>query len=226
MANRPIFIPQSSTLSLVEEVSVEFKWHAGMAASQKQKSVDELHQSARETLGLASILEVSTKSRESLGRALSAFNLEKQVHGGVNISVEATYQASKVFELGGPFIDLLEKDSYAAKTDERLKKSGLLLRFSNKGEIWPLLPPTAFYDWLYITTLVSNTALSNAVKDWGAFTDIEFNPKKSLNCQARSVALYCSLTKRGLLDAALKCPDSFRDAVYGINLKNGQTQLF
>lgn len=226
MANRPVFIPRLSSLQLVEEVSVEFKWHAGMAASQKQKSVDELHHSARAALGLAGILEVSTKSKESLGRALSAFNLEMQGCEGGQISVEVTYQASKVFEMGGPFIDLLDRNSYEAKSDERLKNSGQLLHFSNRGDFWPLQPPTAFYDWLYISALVSNTALSNAVKEWDAFTDIEFNPKRSLNCQARSVALFCSLNKRGLLVDALKSPDGFRTTVYGTSFKNGQTQLF
>ena len=32
------------------------------------------------------------------------------------------------------------------------------------------------------------------------FTDIEFNPKKSINCQARSVAIFVSLYKANLLN--------------------------
>ncbi|WP_425604621.1 DarT1-associated NADAR antitoxin family protein [Stenotrophomonas sepilia] len=32
-----------------------------------------------------------------------------------------------------------------------------------------------------------------------AFTDIAFNPEKSVNCQAYSAALYASLRGRGLL---------------------------
>lgn len=226
MAQRPIFIPRISGPQLVEEAIVEFKWHAGMAASQKQKSVEELHHSAGEALCLRNILEVSTKSKDSLGRALSAFNLELDAQLGTHISVEVAYQASKVFDNGGPYIDILEKNSYEAKADVRLKTSGQLIRFSYRGDIWPLQPPTAFYDWLYIKALVANNALSCEVQEWDAFTDIEFNPKKSLNCQARSVALFCSVAKRGQLDAVLKCPVSFRDSVYGVNFKSGQTQLF
>jgi len=32
-----------------------------------------------------------------------------------------------------------------------------------------------------------------------AFTDIEFNPEKSINCQAYSIAMFVSLSKRNLL---------------------------
>ena len=45
--------------------------------------------------------------------------------------------------------------------------------------------------------------------DYQAFTDIEFNPKKSINCQAYSVALYVSLRQRGLLEETIKNKDSF-----------------
>ena len=33
-----------------------------------------------------------------------------------------------------------------------------------------------------------------------AFTDIEFNPEKSLNCQAYSAALYLSMIKNNILN--------------------------
>ena len=38
---------------------------------------------------------------------------------------------------------------------------------------------------------------------YGGFSDIEFNPQRSINCQARSVALFLSLRKRGQLDEAM-----------------------
>ena len=41
------------------------------------------------------------------------------------------------------------------------------------------------------------------VLEYAGFTDIEFNPKKSLNCQARSCALYVALTQSGTVDAVI-----------------------
>lgn len=227
MANRPVFVPIFCDHANVSEVSVDFKWYPGMAASQKQKSVDDLHNAAIQSLGLSRVLEVSTKSKESLGRALSAFNLKSNRGEGLRKSVEVVYQSSKVFERGGPFSDILSMDSYSAKTDERLKNCGALVHFLCNGDIWPLRPPTAFYDWLYISALVENPVLATAVTAWDAFTDIEFNPKRSLNCQARSAALFCSLIRRGELELALKSPEDFRELVSVVSENGGQqTQLF
>ena len=36
--------------------------------------------------------------------------------------------------------------------------------------------------------------------DYDAFTDIEFNPQKSINCQAKSAALFVGLVKQGSID--------------------------
>ncbi|TON36462.1 hypothetical protein CGH58_23515, partial [Vibrio parahaemolyticus] len=41
------------------------------------------------------------------------------------------------------------------------------------------------------------------------FTDIEFNPEKSINCQAHAVALYRSLVHNGVLQQALSSPSEF-----------------
>lgn len=212
MASRPVFVPIQSRSSMVREIPVDFKWHAGLSTSQKQKSVEELHSAARVRLGITRVLEVSTKSKEELGRALSAFNLRAHLPGGRETSVEVAYQASKKFEHGGPYLDLLSGDSRAAKTDERLKNSGRLLAFSFGGEDWPLEPPTAFYDWLYVSALSNEPNLAKAVLDWEAFTDIEFNPERSLNCQARSVALYCSMVRSGRFEQLMSSPHEFRKA--------------
>ena len=44
---------------------------------------------------------------------------------------------------------------------------------------------------------------------YAGFTDVEFNPHRSINCQARSAALFLSLMKRGQLDEALQSPCDF-----------------
>ncbi|EAP93320.1 DarT1-associated NADAR antitoxin family protein [Vibrio splendidus] len=211
MATRPIFCPildHGSNVGVVEKM-MDFKWHPGMAVSQKQKSIKELHLVAQNN-GIGSILEVSSKSLDELGVSLSAFNLcittklKKQ-----SFTVETAFQGSKVFEQGGPYLDLIGMDSRAAKKDLRLKESGNLIYFEFFGKKFPNTPRTFFYDWLYINALVQNQDLAIQVEAYDAFSDIEFNPKKSINCQAYAIALYVSLAKNGLLEQALVSPDRF-----------------
>ena len=42
--------------------------------------------------------------------------------------------------------------------------------------------------------------LAEKILDYNVFTDIEFNHKKSINCQARAAAIFVSLSKRGIMD--------------------------
>lgn len=210
MAERPVFIPKSQGNLLVETKLVSFQWHAGMSASQKKKSIVSLHESAKEQLGLKNILEISTKSEDLLGQSLSAFNLMyTSPKTGSQYPLESIFQASKVFEKGGPYADIRGMSPRDAKQDPRLKESGRLVSFTSAGETWPLEPLTAFYDWLYLNVLVSQSGLTSQLKQFQGFTDIEFNPKKSINCQAYSVALYVALDARGLLSSALSSKDEF-----------------
>jgi len=209
MATRPIFIPKISDNLLVEEKLLEFKWHPGMAKSQKQKSIVELHNVAS-NYGLKNILEISSKSESDLGIKLSAFNLLITTKKNKNIfTVETAFQGSKVFQKGGPYKDLFGMDSRAAKKDIRLRESGSLIRFEFFGKTFPLVPRTFFYDWLYINALVQNKILSKEIMNYEGFSDIEFNPKKSINCQAHAVALYVSLVKQELLEEVLFSPSNF-----------------
>jgi len=208
MASRPIFIPEYNRVG-VEENLIEFKWHPGMAASQKKKSIKELH-CASEKMGILNILEISSKSEVELGIKLSAFNLEITTKKRNNrFTVETAFQGSKVFERGGPYKDLFGLDSRAAKKDIRLKESGNLVCFKFFDFEFPLIPRTYFYDWIYINALVQNESLSNDILKYNGFSDIEFNPKKSINCQAHSVALYISLEKNNLLSKAIENPEKF-----------------
>ena len=60
--------------------------------------------------------------------------------------------------------------------------------------------------------------MNQAVLGFKAFTDIEFNPETSLNCQAWSCALYVALQNRGLLEDAMHDSTSF----IGILQQRGQ----
>lgn len=209
MATRPVFIPADQPNVGVKELMLDFKWYPGMAKVQKQKSIQELHIAANRN-GYNPILEISSKSKEDLGVKLSAFNLciTTKLKNTV-FTVETAFQGSKIFERGGPYKDLIGMDSRAAKNDLRLRESGNLIGFEFFGKEFPLTPRTFFYDWVYINALQQNRELSILVRDYAGFSDIEFNPDKSINCQAYSAALYLSLCNNEKLEQALVSPESF-----------------
>lgn len=194
---------------------VEFQWFPGMAKSQAQKSIDSLHEQAKKQLHVDSVLEISSKSRDDYGVRLSAFNLMiKTVRYEQEFSLECAYQASKVFQRGGPFKDLLKVKSIDAKRDPRLNQHGRLVKFQFFGADWPLEPRTAFYDWLYINALHKKPELAEVVLSYRAFSDIAFNPERSINCQAYAAALYVSLHTRGLLtDRVLRDRDEYLSVI-------------
>ena len=214
MAHRPVFVP-SPDGCLVEERTVEFKWFSGIAVSQKRRSIESLHHSAACHLGLAPTLEVSTKSANPFGVRLSAFNLSVEISARAGpILLEAAFQGSKVFATRGPFTHLLSmRSGREVKRYMKQFSNDQLVGFRFDGRDWELTPKTAFYDWLYIGALRRLADRSGEIDDvlvkFDAFTDIEFNPEKSVNCQARSCALYVALLKGGNLRAATTDPTSF-----------------
>ena len=109
---------------------------------------------------------------------------------------------------------LLDKPSINAKKDERLKNNGQIIGFSFYNETFSINPLTYFYNWLYINALNDNDDLNKQLINYDAFTDIVFNPQKSLNCQAAAAAIYVSLRKQNLLQQALKDKNLFLKIVY------------
>lgn len=217
MAKRPVFRVNNEGDKFVEEIFTEFKWYPGYSLVQKQKSINSLHDNYKKSYKNDNILEISSKSEDELGRLLSAFNLTIDTKYNGIITVECAFQGSKVFENGGPFTDIYNKSSLDAKKDERLKKSGKLLYFQYLNEKWPLEPKTIFYDWIYINGLYNKSKYIDKLTNYQAFTDIEYNPEKSINCQARSVALYVSLLKRNLLDKVIINKNEFINIIESNN---------
>jgi hypothetical protein len=221
MAERPVFIPAPDSPELVKELSMRLTWHPGFAPSQKKKNVVSLHESAARA-GYAPLLEVSTKSEEKVGQRLSAFSLKVHTESGGKLPLESAFQGSKVFERGGPFTDLYEADAGDAKRDPRLKESGRLTGFKFENVCFPLEPKTVFYDWLYITALYEHREwLRRHIFHYAGFTDIEFNPERSINCQARSCALLVTLMKNGWLDEAVSSPRAFIELLSGREYRPG-----
>lgn len=183
MAKRPaFFVRQRKVVSNI----YSFEWYSGFAVSQKQKSIKSLHNAIIEADANAKPLEISTKSTETIGIKLSAFNLKIN-----DYTLENIFQSAKVFENGGPYLDLLDMSPKEAKHDARLHKSGCLKAFHYRNEVFPLIPQTVFYDFIYITAIKESFAIEeiNAILQYNYFTDIEFNPSKSINTQARSAAI-------------------------------------
>ena len=219
MAIRPIFIVTNKKKQLVKELDLEFKYYNGFSLSQKVKSIESLHQSAKNK-NYSNILEVSTKADNKLGWQLSAFNLMLEFEGNKKISLECAFQGSKVFENNIQYEDLYLTDSLSAKKNIRLKTSGKLINFKFEDVLWDLEPKTSFYDWLYIRTLyLKYRDVINEIKDYKVFTDIEFNPKKSINCQARTCAILVSLINLDLLEFAISSKENFIKTVYQIEDK-------
>ena len=213
MARRPVFAPDSDK-PYVSELSLDFEYFPGFSIQQKQRSIASLHASYVAKFPSSRVLEVSSKSESDIGVRLSAFNLMIEHPGRGSYSVECAFQASKVFLHGGPFVDLFDASSRAAKTDRRLRESGELVAFRYCEHEFPLEPKTYFYDWLYASALCRDDKLVEQVMMFDAFTDIEHNPERSINCQARSVAKVVGLAREGLLEDALQSPQTFLELGY------------
>jgi hypothetical protein len=202
VASRPVFIPNFQGPLLVQERVFGFPWASGFAESQKKKNVTALHAAAKRS-GLDRILEISTKSEEKVGRRLSAFSLKVEIEGG-EYPLESVYQGSKVFERRGPFPEIFSYEPREAKRYIRELDDGRLIGFELEGRRYPLVPKNGFYDWVYIRALAKHAVWIQDNVSYDAYTDIEFNPEKQVNCQARAFAEYKSLAAKSELDAAVR----------------------
>ena len=101
-----------------------------------------------------------------------------------------------MFSESGQFEFLKSFAPGEAKKFVRENAKGSLECFRYNGVEYPLNPKSAFYDWLFIGAL-AESKWKDEVLMYDVFSDIEFNDKKSINCQARAVAIYVSIRKKG-----------------------------
>lgn len=213
MAYRPVFYGDAFGY---KKHMIDFEFFTGFSLSQKQKSIQSLHNSIIRNFPGRKILEVSSKSLDEIGRQASAFNLNVILKSGKEFSVEQIFQGSKKFRRGGSQLQLIDQ-----MTSKELKKYigkihqvDELVSFECFGQAFPLKPQTYFYNWLYINALHQNQLLANQIIKYDTFTDIEFNPKRSINCQAEACSIYVYLYKSNLLDYALSSKENFLQVVY------------
>ena len=202
MATKMCFL--STRLQPYKEEIITFDYVKGLAFSQKQKNVASFHSAIQSKYPNARILEVSTKSPITLGVSLSAFNLKLDGY-----PIESIFQSSKVFSDGTQFPELMYLPPKEAKQFVANSNKGSLLRFNYCNTIFPLEPRSMFYDYLYIKALNQIKRTSVHLVEFDIFTDIEFNEKKQINCQARSCAIYSYLLKSKTLEYHLSSIENF-----------------
>ena len=218
MAIRPIFAPlrgrkahaksESFSGPLVETIDIQIEWNGGFAVSQKQKNIDAIHNKAK-AMGVTPVLEISTKSKQEVGRRLSAFNLKLEVYGAEK-TLESVYQSSKVFSISGQHEYLMDVNPFQAKKEIRKVGKGKIIGFRFMGRDFPTEPVNAFYDWLYIRAIAPHEAWLKKNVKYAAYSDIEFTPNKSVNCQARAVAEFQALSMRGQASKSTRDFEEFR----------------
>jgi hypothetical protein len=105
-------------------------------------------------------------------------------------------------------VDLFEVEPLTAKTDPRLRTSGRLTGYKFEEQNFHLLPSPNFYDYLYVRALIES-GLAGKVDNYEAFTDHAFSGTgkiesgKSVNCQARSLAIFLGLLSIKPLESIL-----------------------
>jgi type I restriction enzyme M protein len=215
MAVRPVFVAQGAK-PFVKTENTEFRFYPGFALSQSRKSIESLHAAfiAKNPEYAGKALEISTKSDNPLGVRLSAFNLLYRLSDGRKRCVENVFQAGKRFSDGNQYTEIMDLPASEAKRFPALRTSGAVVGFRLEGMDFPAEPKRLFYHWLYVRALSQDRQLADEVTAYRAFTDIVFNPQKSLNCQARSAALFVALKETGLLEEAVSSPERFAEIVF------------
>jgi superfamily I DNA/RNA helicase len=204
---RPVYFYTGESLTHSEMIPLNYN------ANDKKTSIQSLHEHFAKEFHSAKVLEISTKSDNKLGKALSAFNLQVTLKDGRKVPLESAFQASKVFEKTGSRPNLLNMRPYDAKYRAGQIKEPIV-GFELDGERFDNEPVTFFYNWLYVNALKDNPQYAKELVNYNAFTDIEFNPEKSKNCQAEAASVYVGLAKEGLLERALSSKEEFKKIVY------------
>jgi|NOAtaT_7_FD_contig_123_31354_length_1510_multi_21_in_0_out_1_2 hypothetical protein len=198
MSSRPVFQVGIAQPWYREHI-VAFQWVKGQAYQQRKLCAEVFMDAAERQLATTRILEVSTYSGSSLGRELSAFNLQLSFYGYESTSVEQAYHATKVFAMGGPYRDLLScGSSREAKHDPRLTESGRLMGFNLAQTRISLQAHSAAFDALYIAALAQNPWYLDELAHYDFFTDTAFNPQTMLATQARSASIAVALIREGI----------------------------
>ena len=203
MAVRKVYLPVSE-FPYFREISVTFPWSNG-SRHQIIQAVQEAFHGLHPDIPA---LEVSLASPQQEGVGVAAMKLPLRLATQEQeIPVGIIYQASRVFENGGPYLELLQCSRQTVQKERRLQQSGKCIRYQLEGKEFLLEPyPYAFFNWLYGRALQQNPEKAEGILKFGAFTDLDLgSAKKDRNSPARAAAVYVGLAAAG----RLSCLDSY-----------------
>lgn len=169
MATRPIYISTGDVNNPFTEDNINFEWKAGYSYVNKCKRRDNLKKEIAKKYDIDKWLEVSSISDKDIGKRLSALNLMLTLTSNNSYSVEDIYQNSKVY-----------KDNH-------------IVGFKLNNTEFENIPYGMYYDYIYMVALYQNKNYHDIIKNYYLFTDLFFNPNKSLNTQARAIAIFKTL---------------------------------
>ncbi len=209
----------------IYEKEFTFDFFGGFALSQKQKTIEAFHHEISKA-GINQILEISRKSINPIGNALSAFNLMITIDNK-KYPLECMYQSSKVFNDNLQYIEAMNLTPLEAKKliKTKVKEEKLILTgFRCFGIDFPLMPKTIFYDYIYVLALSQNPNIGSQVVKYYCFTDVEFNHKTQFASQARSCAIYKYLVENNVLTEAIEDLNKFKE-IYNNTIVSYQLSL-
>lgn len=185
-----VYFP-SNEYPFYKEFLVEFEWVSGLNLKRKQMNITKLHDKVHSAFPDIKVLEISSKSMQNVGAELSALNLKMYLPSvGKMVSVENIYQGSKVYSDCEDLTDLYTVEPIKAKKDPRIASRKCPDYYFLNGKKYNIDNHGSFYNAIYLQALDQNKSLANSLLQYDAFTDIEFNPKKSNCCQAKAAAIY------------------------------------
>ena len=160
-----------------------------------------------DTVENMNILEISTRSKNPFGKSLSPFNLQITLKSGKKVKVECAYQGSKILKDGTQFENLYWGSPRDAALDKRIKgKRPVSFRFFSKE--YPTQPKHAFFDFLYIISLIQRKDdVFGKLSEFDGYTDMFYSPRKDPNCQARAAAKYIALMRNGIIQKGTPSQD-------------------
>ncbi len=203
MAVRKVYISLAA-YPYAKEISVTFPW----SNKSKQQNVQAVLDSFHDVYPDVSALEVSLAASRPEGIHAAAMKLPLHLDAmEQDVPVGIVYEASKVFENGGPYVDLLQCSRQKVQKDPRLQQSGKCIRYCLQGTEFSMEPhPYAFFNWLYGCALRQNPEKTDDILKYRAFSDLDLgSTKKDRNSPARAAAVYAGLAAAGKLD----CLDSY-----------------
>ena len=208
MATRTICFPISG-YPYCKEQPVTFTWIKGS----KRQNIRAVHDAVHTTDPDVSILEVSSASVQPEGEAVSSLRLLLHLDSvAQDVPISTVFEATKVFEHGGPFADLLTCEPPKVHKDTRLRTNGELLRYSLEGNEYPVEPyPDSFFEWLYCRALKQFPEKAAQLSRYNAFSDIAAaaDSKKYYGDSSRAAAIYVGLAAAG----KLSCIDSYESFI-------------